>query len=119
MQIKPRTPEGNFDPDNPVFKGKQWSHVAQQAHMESLDRLGYVVISEEREHGTAKEKWRTFAVNQVAFDFYTHAHRKPIRRLATLLWDKTENHALAFFFGVLGALALELVKYAANPNSMP
>ena len=111
MQIKPRTTDGNFDPENPVFKGTQWSHVGQQAHMEVLDRLGYVMITPEREYGTKKEKWRSFAVNQIAFDFDRHAHRPALARLAAVAWDKAQNHLLALVFGVLGALLVELVKY--------
>jgi len=114
MQIKPRTTEGNFDPENPAFRGKQWSHVGQQAHMEVLDALGYILITPERHFGTKREKWRSFAVNQIGFDFDKHAHRPKLPRMATFLWDKTESHLLALIFGVLGALLVELTKYLSG-----
>ena len=108
--IKPRTPDGNFDPDNPMFRGKDWSWVAEQAQMEALDRFAYIVISEEHEYGSNKEKWRHFAVSQLGFDFYNHANHGILRRFVKSLWERTENHILAFFFGVLGAISVELVK---------
>jgi hypothetical protein len=108
-QIKPRTTDGNFDPDNPMFQGKEWKWVAEQAQMEALDRFRYIVISDEKKYGSNREKWKHFAVSQLGFDLYTHAHHSGVRRFLGYIWDKAESHMLAFLFGILGALAVELI----------
>ena len=110
-QIKPRTPDGDFDSKNPMFEGKQWSWVAEQAQMQALDRLGYAVISEIREYGRSREKWRHFAVSQQGFDFYRHLHRSLLARFLVNAWENSENHLLAFIFGVLGAVTIEAVRF--------
>lgn len=109
-QIKPRTPDGDFDPDNPIFKGKEWQWVAEQAQMEALDELGYVVISDVREYGKSKEKWRHFALSQQGFDFYRHMNRPLVARFFVNAWEKSESHLLAFIFGILGAVTIEVLR---------
>ena len=113
-QIKPRTVDGDFDPDNPAFQGKKWQWVADQAQMLTLDRLGYVVISEIREYGKSKELWRHFAVTQQGFDFYRHLRRPLIVRFFVNAWEMSENHLLAFLFGILGAVSIEVVRRVAS-----
>ncbi len=113
-QIKPRTREGNFDPDNPIFQGKEWDSVVQQANMATLDRLGYIVISEVNEYGSNREKWRHIAVAQQGFDFYDHIHKPLLFRFAKFISEKSENHLLAFVFGLIGAIAIELIKFIIN-----
>ncbi len=110
-QIKPRDQEGNFDPDNPMFQDADWDWVAEQAQMEALDRYGYLVISEEHEYGSKKEKWRHFAVAQIGFDLFSHAHNSFFHRGIRFIWEKTENHLLALFFGMVGALLVELLLF--------
>lgn len=109
-QIKPCTKDGNFDSANPVYQNKKWKWVAEQAQMEALDRYGYIVITDEKEYGSDCEKWRHFAVNQLGFDFFSHAHHSYACRFGKYVWDKSESHVLAFFFGVFGALVIELIR---------
>jgi hypothetical protein len=121
-QIRPRTFDGNFDPDNPLFQRKQWPWVADQANMLALERFGYVVISDAEEYGSEREKWKHFAVTQLGFDFHDHIHRPLILRFVRQVWEKTENHLLAFAFGVLGALTIEVIKHLVQvvwPGGIP
>jgi hypothetical protein len=105
-----------------MFKGKQWSWVAEQAHMLALERFGYVVISDTEAYGSNREKWRHFAVTQLGFDLYDHIRRPLILRFFRQVWERTESHLLSFAFGVLGALALEFIKYLVqllSPRGTP
>jgi hypothetical protein len=111
LQIKPRTLEGNLDLDNPLFKGKQLAWIAEHAHMVTLDKFGYIVISEIEECGSNKEKWRHFTLTQLGYDFTKHIHQPYPIRLFRNIWEKTESQLLAFIFGILGALTIEGIKY--------
>ena len=108
-QIKPINDEGNFDPENQMFKNINWKWIAELAQMETLERFNYIVMSKEKEYGSNKEKWRKFCVTQLGFDFFTHANHCCFMRFTKLIWEKSENQLLALFFGLLGGILVELI----------
>jgi hypothetical protein len=106
--IRPKTIDGNLDFNNPAIDPNNLPWVSDMAQMEILDKFGYLHLSPEMTVGTNQEKWRRFAVTQQGIDLFIRINSNSFIRFIQYIWDITESHLLSLFFGICGAILIEL-----------